>query len=207
MAKKSRPNYRKRQLSRAEAELWSQVAQSATPLDRAQADREIETEDRVTPPVEADHGGASELAKQGGFLPVRRETPEPAPRRALPLAPLDRRETRRIASRRIDVEARIDLHGLRQREAHLALLGFLRRAQSEGLRYVLVITGKGSAKRSGDANPSLGEEKKGVLKQAVPHWLAEPEFGTIVVSYGPAHIRHGGDGALYVRLRRERSST
>ena len=121
-----------------------------------------------------------------------------------PLASLDRRELRQIASRRTDVDARIDLHGMRQREAHLALLGFLQRAQNEGHRYVLVITGKGNAKRRADDDQAPWSEGAGVLKRAVPHWFDEPAFRHLVVGFGPAHARHGGAGALYVRLRRAR---
>ena len=102
------------------------------------------------------------------------------------------------------MDARIDLHGMRQREAHLVLKAFLQRAQSEGHRYVLVITGKGNAKRRDD-DAAPWSEGAGVLKRAVPHWLEEPEFRHLVVGFGPAHIRHGGAGALYIRLRRARS--
>ncbi|MFY8101711.1 MAG: Smr/MutS family protein, partial [Allorhizobium sp.] len=88
-------------------------------------------------------------------------------------------------------EARIDLHGLIQSEAHGMLLDFLIRAHERGLRHVLVITGKGS---------SLGSE--GALKRAVPLWFAMPEFRFLISSYEPAARHHGGDGALYVRLSR-----
>jgi DNA-nicking Smr family endonuclease len=85
----------------------------------------------------------------------------------------------------------------------MALMVFLQRAQSEGHRYVLVITGKGNAKRRDDETTSWADGA-GVLKRAVPHWLEEPAFRQLVVGFGPAHVRHGGGGALYIRMRRER---
>ncbi|MEO1105882.1 MAG: Smr/MutS family protein, partial [Pseudomonadota bacterium] len=77
-----------------------------------------------------------------------------------------------------------------QDEAHGALSRFIGSAHLSGRRVVLVITGKGK-----------GGEGAGILRRAVPHWLASRELQRYVVSFGPAHITHGGDGALYVRLR------
>ena len=105
--------------------------------------------------------------------------------------PIDRRLRQRLARGRIEIDARIDLHGRTQSEAHAALLRFLRRAQSDGRRTVLVITGKGTA-----------EGGRGVLNRQVPLWLALPEFRTYVLAVEAAHVAHGGEGALYVRLRR-----
>ena len=82
-----------------------------------------------------------------------------------------------------------------QTRAHRALLGFLQRAHSEGLTFVLVITGKGK----------IGvESERGVLRRQVPQWLSLPEFRSLVVGFEEAHIGHGGEGALYVRVRRAR---
>ena len=94
---------------------------------------------------------------------------------------------------RSEIEARLDLHGMTQMRAHRALTGFLQRAHHDGLTFVLVITGKG---RSG------GES--GVLRRQVPEWLSLPEFRAFVVGFEEAHIGHGGEGALYVRIRRAR---
>jgi DNA-nicking Smr family endonuclease len=103
------------------------------------------------------------------------------------------------------VEARIDLHGMRQSEAHAALRRFLFDAYAKGRRWVLVITGKGAPARSGRAPEEAEygrEEERGVLRRNVPRWLAEPELRAIVVGFTPAAVRHGGEGALYVQLRR-----
>ena len=105
--------------------------------------------------------------------------------------PLERPVKRKIAKGRLALEARIDLHGMIQSEAHGFLLGFLIRAHERGLRHVLVITGKGT---------SLGSD--GALKRAVPLWFSLPEFRPLISSYEPAARNHGGDGALYVRLAR-----
>ena len=83
--------------------------------------------------------------------------------------------------------ARLDLHGLTQEAAHRALSSFLKDAQKNGQRLVLVITGKGTP---------------GVLKTMVPRWLSQPEFSGLITGIETAHIRHGGAGALYVYLRK-----
>lgn len=119
-----------------------------------------------------------------------------------PLAEFERRKARQIASGRIEVDARIDLHGLRQRDAHARLRAFLLQAHASGHRTVLVITGKGG-EETGDRLADLaGERQRGVLRRNVPHWLEEPELRAIVLSYTQAGVRHGGAGALYVQLRR-----
>jgi DNA-nicking Smr family endonuclease len=114
------------------------------------------------------------------------------------LEPLARREKQRLARGTVQLDARIDLHGRTQSEAHAALLSFLRRAQADDARFVLVITGKG-----GSARDHWSE--RGVLRRQVPHWLRLPEFRHYVVGFEDAHIGHGGEGALYVRLRRART--
>jgi DNA-nicking Smr family endonuclease len=117
---------------------------------------------------------------------------------------IDRRRARKLAAGRAEIEARLDLHGMRQSEAHVALRAFLFACHAKGLRNVLVITGKGSA-LDGDATShahSWGQRDRGILKRSVPRWLAEPELRPIVVGYTAAHSRHGGEGALYLQLRR-----
>jgi DNA-nicking Smr family endonuclease len=128
--------------------------------------------------------------------PLPRAKPPPG---APPLAPLGRRLKQRVARGREPIEARIDLHGMTQREAHGALLRFLERAQAEGVRIALVVTGKGKARSESDS-----QTERGVLKRQVPLWLSLPEFRSFVVGFEDAHIGHGGEGALYVRLRRRR---
>lgn len=116
--------------------------------------------------------------------------PKPAPGRH---QPLERPVKRKIAKGRLDLEARIDLHGMFQDEAHGLLHTFIQRAFDRGLRHVLVITGKGA---------SMGSD--GALKRAVPMWFGKPEFRHMISSWETAAQNHGGDGALYVRLARRR---
>lgn len=128
-----------------------------------------------------------------------------AHRTAPQLAKFDTRKARKIRAGRIDIEARLDLHGMRQAEAHGALRGFLLRSQARDLKWVLVITGKGTFARDGDHPDPLGGDwdapPRGVLRRNVPRWLAEPEMRALVVSYTTAALHHGGDGALYIQLR------
>jgi DNA-nicking Smr family endonuclease len=99
------------------------------------------------------------------------------------------------------VDSVIDLHGMRQDEAHFALIRFLHRAQASGYAVVLVVTGKGGA-------PSAHGlfEERGVLRRMVPHWLRLPDLRSLVVGFEEASPQHGGSGALYVRLRRRRGA-
>ena len=132
-------------------------------------------------------------------MPAVKPRPKPAPSRpasskpAPSIEPLDRTLKRRLARGTVAIDARIDLHGQTQSEAHSALLAFLRRAQADGVKFALVITGKG-------ARDEWGE--RGVLKRQVPLWLNLPEFRAYVVGFEDAHIGHGGQGALYVRVRK-----
>jgi DNA-nicking Smr family endonuclease len=103
----------------------------------------------------------------------------------------------RLARGTHELDARLDLHGMTQAHAHGALLHFLRSAQAGDARIVLVITGKGA--RGADAGA-----ERGVLRRQVPLWLRLPEFRAYVVGFETATATHGGDGALYVRLRRKR---
>jgi DNA-nicking Smr family endonuclease len=110
---------------------------------------------------------------------------------------MERRQKQRLARGIEPLDTRLDLHAKTQTQAYAELLRFLRRARSEGARFVLVITGKGARDDSSE---------RGVLKRQVPLWLAQPEFRAYVAGFEQAHIRHGGAGALYVRLGRLRSS-
>ena len=98
--------------------------------------------------------------------------------------------------------ARIDLHGLTEDRAHQTLLSFLRRAQLDGVKLALVITGKGNPRDEEGAAWTM--RRHGILKEMVPRWLNEKSFAALIAGSGVAHRRHGGDGALYVYLRKIR---
>lgn len=183
-----RPSPRRRALSEEERELWDVVARQVKPLRKLRA-----TKAAAAPRPES---SAAPPAARSASSP-RPIAAAPAPRAAKPavppLAPLGKRERTRLSRGRSEIEARLDLHGMTQMRAHRALIGFLHRAHHDGLTFVLVITGKG---RSG------GES--GVLRRQVPEWLSLPELRAFVVGFEEAAIGHGGEGALYVRIRRAR---
>lgn len=126
------------------------------------------------------------------------EAPKQTRTNVPPLAPLERRLRQKLSRGQRDVDAALDLHGLRQDEAHARLRHFLQGAQSDGARLVLIVTGKG---RSSRPDSSIFDEV-GILRRNVPHWLRAPELRRIVLSVEEATATHGGSGALYVRLRR-----
>src|SRR5262249_52548387 len=117
---------------------------------------------------------------------------------APPLADLERRKVRQIASGKTAIDARIDLHGARQGDARSRLRGFLFDAHARGCGTVPVITGKGGSGETDRLAPLMGEAQRGVLRRSVPVWLAEPDLRAIVLGYTEAGTRHGGAGALYV---------
>ena len=141
---------------------------------------------------------APEIARASG-------TPALAAAPASPGAPgLERRERRGLERGTLTIEARIDLHGLYQAEAHAALVGFLLRSRAAGHARVLVVTGKGGQGFGGEgfSGPDRGFSERGVLRRSVPHWLRGPELRGLVIGFEEAARHHGGAGALYVRLRR-----
>jgi DNA-nicking Smr family endonuclease len=193
---------RRRQISDEDHALWQAVTRTVSPLRRHRKDYATVADDTTpkskskSPPPRSAATTPKQPPKQPP-KPVVKPTSKPAvvADSAPHLAPLDRRARQRLARGTQDIEARLDLHGRTQSEAHAALLRFLHRAQADGAKTVLVITGKGGAGSSGE---------RGVLKRQVPLWLALPEFRGLVVGFGPAAIGHGGAGALYVRVRRGR---
>jgi DNA-nicking Smr family endonuclease len=178
----------------SDAELWARVARSARPLEKSKSAHTAEAP-KPKPKPEA--------------KPSARASAKPAPKPVLKPKPvargeaLDRQTARQLERGKLPVEARLDLHGMRQREAHTALRRFLKSAQGKGYKHVLVITGKGAA--ADTTRPFYESEERGVLRQAVPHWLTAPDLAPVVLSFSEAPRRLGGEGALYVRLRKARS--
>jgi DNA-nicking Smr family endonuclease len=130
--------------------------------------------------------------------------PATAKRKPATMPGLDGNTADRLRKGAADPEAKLDLHGFTEAAAHRALLTFLKSGRARGLRLVLVVTGRG-ARRDAHAPFDLGFDRgpRGVLKTAVPRWLNEPEFSGLVVGAKAAHIRHGGEGALYIYLRKK----
>ncbi len=102
----------------------------------------------------------------------------------------------------LEPDAKIDLHGRTEEAAYRALLSFLANAHQRGHRLVLVVTGKGNPKNDDTATWTM--RSTGVLKEMVPRWLNQPDFARLIAKVSPAHVRHGGGGALYVYLRKNR---
>jgi DNA-nicking Smr family endonuclease len=181
----SAPSRGRRHLSEEERTLWEHVASQVKPL------RKKPRVGKVAPPM-SEPMSARPAASPRPIPSV--SVPKPGKPAVPPLAPLGRRERSRLSKGRSEIDARLDLHGMTQTRAHRTLLTFLQRAHHDGFTFVLVITGKGV----------VGDAERGVLRRQVPQWLALPEFRTLVVGFEEAHIGHGGEGALYVRIRRAR---
>jgi len=169
----------RRDLSDDDRILWNLVARSARPL-KGKAAVEIPDviEPKPTPAAAPVNGVPAPAAK-------------PKPQHVA--HSLDDQTLHKLKKGRLPIEGRVDLHGMTQDEAYSLLLTFLHRAHAGGIRYVLIITGKGSSS-GGD----------GILRRAVPAWLSTPAFRHLVSSHDHAARNHGGSGALYVRLRRTR---
>ena len=182
-----------RKLTPEDDALWAEIKRTIRPLDRSPAPA---GEERTGDPARNRDtiSGASKIPQSP--KPVSRFPAAPKPPPLPPGPALDPKSRRRLSRGREDVDDRLDLHGLNQAAAFHALIGFLRAAQADGKRLVLVITGKGRSEY-GDS---------GILRSAVPKWLAGPDFRGYVAGVEEAGRRHGGGGALYVRLRRRRSA-
>ena len=169
----------RRRLSDEERSLWAGFTRSVVRLGRPAKETE------------------SSQATKRQIVSAATENPRTAAPRAkgaAPVSSLMRRDRQRLSRGRQPVDAHIDLHGKTQREAHALLLRFFRRAQEDGAKFILVVTGKGGR---GVAVAAEG----GILRRQVPLWLSLPEFSRYVSAFGEADAAHGGAGALYVQLR------
>lgn len=166
-----------------EARLWALVAATVRPFPGREA--EVPVEAPAAEP-QRDRAAAKNAAP---FVPAAHQA-RPRPAVKPPPSDIEPGRKRRLTRERDPLQWVLDLHGLDQDRARAVLHGFLRRAQDEGVRAVLVITGKGV---QGD----------GILRRRAPDWLAEPAVRGVVAGVSEAHRRHGGAGALYVAIRRK----
>ena len=184
---------RKRSLSGAEKSLWKAYTRDVTPIGADYPAELIEEESDRIDSISLSKTLSKTRSK------IRSETPPPSQTSAhKPLAvgqisDIDRSTARKFTAGRLPVEACLDLHGLNQEQAHGRLDRFIGQAHSRGLRCVLVITGKG--RQSGI----------GVLKTQVPMWLNMPRLRPHILAFSHARRRDGGEGALYVLIRRKRA--
>lgn len=193
---------RPRHLSQEERDLWDRVAERATPLDTAR----LRDPQLIQPPLK------SQARMDAPFLPpfslgqkanhARPHDVLPTVSKRLSKAPvnMDAKSFAKMKRGKIAPEGRIDLHGMVMAEAHPRLQRFIMDSHAMGRRLVLVITGKGKDRDEGGPIPT----RRGVLRHQVPQWLALPPLNMVVMQVVPAHLRHGGDGAYYVYLRRDR---
>ncbi len=188
----------RRKISPEELELWRHVAKSVRPMRRPKPAPE--------PAAPANPGAApppGKLKKAKAAPPPPAAAPAPPPNQPHHLTHglshgIDRRQAERFRKGKLAIEGKIDLHGRTQQVAHDDLLSFLRRARDHGKRCVLVVTGKGMT--TSQRKPT----GPGILRQAVPRWLNEPTFRPLVLAFDYAEPQHGGEGALYVLLKRVR---
>lgn len=180
-------------------ELWLEAAKSIKPL-RHRASR--------NPPAQP--SSAALPAKKHPSMPSAPHVLRPSPLYKPPpqITGLDRRTTQRLTRGQVEIERRFDLHGTGVEMARVNLLRFLRESQAMGARDVLVITGKGDSPFSRHtlhgADHFHAPERGGRLRRLVTEWFHEPEFRSLVTGFQPAHPKHGGGGAYYVRVRRIR---
>ncbi len=200
---------RPRKLAPEEADLWRRVTETADPLHPRRDAPQTPAPKSDPPKPDPPQTAAPPTAPIPPFRIGARAAPAaPGHDIADPIAEalgregvaMDRKAHARMTRGKLAPEARIDLHGRTLDEAHRALTGFVLRAQSEGKRLVLVITGKGRSAPDDDPIP----RRPGVLRHHVPVWLRAAPLAGLVLQVAPAHRRHGGGGAYYVYLRRPR---
>lgn len=196
---------RRRRLRPEEMDLWRQVARSADPLhphsDRPDPETLIPSKPKAHPrpdpdPIPTFDIGSAARGQTRGFEPPR-TTSE---RLKGDGVRMDAKAFKHLKRGRLVPEARLDLHGMTLDRAHGALTRFILSSQAQGLRLVLVITGKGTREDPYDPAP----RRRGVLKSQVPHWLRMHPVSEAVLQVSEAHQKHGGTGAYYVYLRRRR---
>lgn len=191
-------------LTKEDRDLWRRVTENLKPLSSKARKRDLAGPPENVPPIAPGNKPPKRLKRVSSpasiSSPVAAKPVPPKPVAPKPVAMEDRR-IRRLARGVTSFDARIDLHGMTQKEAHARLLSFLQEAKRRGNRNVLVVTGKG---RAGSHAPEPGREAPGVIRRNIGHWLSEPGFAELVAAWSPARQHHGGDGALYVQVRRAR---
>lgn len=191
-----------------DAELWRQVSATVKPLRR----RRVPGPAPETPGAAIDKKPtpAPDRPKPKAIRNPASPHPPSAPAARPELTGIDRRMRQKLSRGQVEVDARLDLHGSSRAMARGRLLDFLMRARGLGHRTVLVITGKGEAPFARHTLHGTehfhAPERQGVLRQAVTEWFGQADFTAVVSGFQPAHPKHGGGGAFYVRLRRPQTS-
>lgn len=171
---------------------WRRLKAATKPLAEPLKNRHVEARSarRTAKPKRVDHKPAAFIAEKNtalagqGVRPTKADTAKPPPRFGL-----EQKAKRRLARGHMEIDARLDLHGMTLAEAHRSLIGFVSSAVAQEKKWLLVITGKGMR----------GEGK---LRRALPEWLSGPPLAQQIAEYGASAPNHGGDGAFYLRLRK-----
>ncbi|NNJ74397.1 MAG: DNA mismatch repair protein MutS [Anderseniella sp.] len=194
------------QLKDDDHEVWEQVTRTVKPLNRLPYVKPA-AEIRPARPVSDHERNVKSVPRPAD--PVRKAA-RAIVRHAIQPQPhnnLDRRHKQKLSRGNVDIEARLDLHGHSVERARMSLLGFLQSSREQGFRNVLVITGKGASPFTRHTLHSTdvfqAPERQGRLRAEFPRWMAQREFSSSIVGFQPAHPRHGGGGAFYVRLKRK----
>ena len=188
-------------LSEEDQEIWDSYTADFTPKRDNKSEEEnfeellkssehIESEDNSSDKSKSDDIITADVSIKENKKVVLSQTPQ-----------LDRRTEEKLRKGKMSIEARIDLHGMTREIAHEALEKFIIKSWKDGLRHVLVITGKGKSKSTSDEWLSVG---KGILKENVPYWLDGIILKPYILKYMYAQPKDGGTGALYVYLKRQR---
>ena len=194
---------RPRHLSAEERALWDRVAERATPLhptrqepapDAAPVPKPKKLSAPRNPAPDFRVGQKADTTRSHDIMRPLVDRLATAP------VNMDSKSFGKMKRGKLKPEARIDLHGMTMAEAHPELVSFILRSQSMGRRLVLVITGKGKDRDEGGPIPT----RLGILRHQVPQWMALPPLSQAILQITPAHLKHGGHGAYYVYLRRNR---
>ncbi|MBD8891502.1 Smr/MutS family protein [Roseibium litorale] len=191
---------KKGQLSEEDRTLWAKVTSTLAPLHSGRVSKPdpLSFEEVMGP--EAGDAGRETARVEAPQTAMREPVQAPRPPSPPPLHQMEYKYRKKVVRGVRPIDARIDLHGLTQHQAHDRLRHFLYGAQAHGHKVVLVITGKGGTASAGHGH----WDERGVLRRVVPQWLAMPDLRQLVIGYEEAHVTHGGSGALYVRIRRRR---
>jgi len=189
-----------RHLSPDERALWDKVAERTTPMKpKSNVSQPVETSKKPKPKMTHNFAPFEAGVKAEHARPHQLQPTIGVQLRSAPVQ-MDNKSFGKMTRGKLKPEGRLDLHGMTMAEAHPELISFVLAAQSKGKRLVLVITGKGKLRDEGGPMPAV----RGVLRHQVPQWLSLPPLSSAILQVTPAHLKHGGDGAYYVYLRRRR---
>jgi DNA-nicking Smr family endonuclease len=209
-------------LSKTDRDLWDYVTRN---MDRQASNRFIGFDVRPTrkvgdtkkvapapavdsarkPPINPEKLAQAMVSRPAEIQNAHRTSPPKNPSQRENVPGLDRRNSERLRKGQMTIDGKVDLHGMTQAEAHTRLRTFISAAQLQGKRCVLVVTGKGSRGQKTDDAAFMGSDRRGILREAVPKWLVAADMRRLVIDFRTAQPKHGGSGALYVLLRRDRS--